>query len=109
MATYSVTRAKNATLTGTTVDTVTIKGTYQKVEILNRDATNTVWVTLTPANVPNVANLPIDPVAAADEAFPVPPSTAFIYSHDGASALSYKVKILGNGGAYSVIGVADHS
>ncbi len=47
MATFSVARAKSATLTISTVDTVTITAAFASpggIEVINRSQTGTIWV-----------------------------------------------------------------
>jgi hypothetical protein len=46
MASYSVDRAKHATLVASTVDTVTLGRDFNEVEILNRDGTAAIYFTV---------------------------------------------------------------
>lgn len=46
MASYSVTRAKHATLAASTVDTVTLTSPYPSVEVLNRDGAAAIYFTV---------------------------------------------------------------
>jgi hypothetical protein len=95
MATYTVNLAKHATLSGTTVDTVTLNGAGTgRFEVINRDGTNTAWVTYSRGGTP------ADPTASGDECHVLPPNSSKEFFTFGASALV--MKILGNGGAYSV-------
>ena len=99
MASYSVARAAHKTLSTTTVDTVTLTRKFRRVKVINRDNTNPIWVTY--------GSAPADPVANADDIDIVMPGQTLDISMAGArtSTSTNVVKVLGNGGAYSVIGV----
>lgn len=95
MATLSGAMSKHATLSGTTVDSVTLNGAGTgRFEVINRDGTNTVWVTFSRTGTP------VDPVASADDARVLPPNSSKEYYCFGPNSLI--VKVLGNGGAYSI-------
>lgn len=66
MASYTVNRAKSATLTISTVDTVTFPAAYPylMVEVVNRDATNPIFFTADGTA----------PTVAGDDCFCVAPS-----------------------------------
>jgi hypothetical protein len=97
VASYIKQRTHHATLTGTTVDTVTLApGSdeyFANFEVLNRDTADTLWITY--------GDDPDDPVASADGAYVIPANVAFSASIEGIAS-SITVKILGDGGAYSV-------
>jgi hypothetical protein len=98
VASYSKQRTHHATLVGTTVDTVTLSpgsGEYfANFEVLNRDAADVLWVTYSEGT-------PADPAASADGAYVIPPNTAFSATIEGIAS-SITIKVLGDGGAYSV-------
>lgn len=105
MATISDTRSIQATLTSTTVDIANLTQFWDAIEITNRDTTNNLWVRFDGT----------DPVADAEGAFVVPPSSAKVFTKSanalgvpGSTTLAtmcHPVKVLGNGGSYSVEGV----
>jgi hypothetical protein len=95
VATLTGNQTKHATLTTTTVDQITLTGAGSgRFEVVNRDGTNTVWVTYSRTGTP------VDPVASADDAHVLPPNSSKEFYTFGSNNLI--VKILGNGGAYSV-------
>jgi hypothetical protein len=98
MATPSGAFTVHETLTGTTVDTVTLLSPVTRVTVINRAAPGgaDMWVT-----VSTTGTAPADPVAAADNTYWVP-AGGFKTFH--ASGTGNIVKILGNGNAYSVEG-----
>lgn len=107
MASYSVTRAKHATLSSTTVDTVTISGTYTHVEIVNTSGSTTIYATVGVGG-----STPSDPTAAGDNTFTVPAGTVRTVPLGGTASPTLlenlapiKVKVIGNGNGYSVTGV----
>lgn len=91
MASYSVKRAKNATLTTTTVDTVTLQQQWPAVEVTNADATNSVYV-----RVDGTAA-----TAGGDDCTMILPASSKVIALGG----SVTVSIIGNGNVYSVEGV----
>ena len=102
------TRSVHNTLTGTTVDTVTLQGTWAAVEVVNWDASDTLWVTVghqVPGSVGlSNAEVPADPVASANETFRVPAGTSLLIPLPNGAPVQPIVKILGDGGDYSVVG-----
>lgn len=96
MAAISKTRVANATLTGSTVDTVTLAGPYPVVEVVNRSGANFIWVRASGNGTP-----PSDPTVAGDECEPVAPGERRVVLVGAKSPI---VKIIGNGDAYSVVG-----
>lgn len=91
MATYSVTRSKNATLSTTTVDTITLGQQWPAVEITNGDATNALYV-----RVDGTAA-----TAAGDNCTMILPASSKVIGLGG----SVTVSIIGNGNVYSCEGV----
>lgn len=105
MATISDARSIHATLTTTTVDIANLTQFWDAIEVTNRDSTNTVFVRFDGT----------DPVAEAEGTFVVPPGSAKVFRSSivnqagvpGSTTLAtmcHPVKVLGNGGAYSVEG-----
>jgi hypothetical protein len=97
MASYSAAGSKHATLSGTTVDTVTLTGGYGAVEVLNR-GTNTIWITYGAR-----ADTVTDPTAAADGTLAVPAGQVVELDANGRGG--FTVKLVGNSDDYSVQGV----
>lgn len=90
MASYSVNRAKHATLAAGVVDTVTITNDYPLIEIENRDLNNDLWFTIDGSV----------PAAGADDVLHLGPSMALTIptKHKPAKLIST------SGAAYSVTG-----
>lgn len=88
----------HATLTTTTVDTVTLSGALTRATVINRAAVGgaDMWVTIS-----TTSTAPSDPVAAADNTYWIPPQGFKTFRAGGNGII---VKILGNGNAYSVEG-----
>lgn len=97
MATETHAKSIHATLTGTTADTVTITG-YDVVDIINRSATEPLWVRYEGDASPTVA------VAAADGTDYVAPGGFLRIDAGGTDG--GKISVVGNGNAYSVVGVS---
>lgn len=94
MATETHAKSIHATLTGTTADTVAITG-YDVVDIINRSSSEPLWVRYEGDASPTTA------VAAADGTDYVAPG-GFLRVDAGQGGIS----IVGNGNAYSVVGVS---
>lgn len=91
MASYSAARAVHKTLTGTTVDTVTLASSADSVEVINRSGTDPLYVTVN-GDVPTAAGDNTHIVLAGGfKEIPVPPTGSSIV-----------VKVIGNGNAYTV-------
>lgn len=88
MAAYSVALSKHATLSGTTVDIVTLTGGWDFVEVLNRGDVP-LWFRTDGTS----------PTASGDDAHVVMPGEALIVENLGT------VRVLGDSNAYSVTGV----
>lgn len=97
MASYTKTKACHKTLSGTTADTVAITG-YDVVDIINRDAANPLYVAYEGDDTPTTA------VAAADDTEYVAPGGFIRVDANGTGG--GKLSIVGNGNAYSVVGVS---
>lgn len=91
MADLDATKSVHATLTGTTVDTVTLLQNWDEVEILNRSGTEPIYFTVNGDT----------PVAEAEDTDIVMAGEAVKVSMD-----SETVKLIGDGNDYSVIGVS---
>lgn len=91
MASYPAARAVHKTLTGTTVDTVTLSSSADFVEVLNYSLTDLLWVRVDG----------VTPVAAADDTHRIPPNRGKVIAVP-ANRASVEVLVLGNGNAYTV-------
>lgn len=96
MASITAKKSAHATLTTTTVDTVTLTGKWADVVVTNNDTTNRLWVTAGGEQA-TVA----DPVALAEEITVVEPGEAKALG----IVAPCVVKVLGSGGSYAVEGV----
>lgn len=97
MATETHAKSIHATLTSTTADTVAITG-YDVVDVINRDASNPLYVAYEGDASPTTA------VAAADGTDYVAPG-GFIRIDAGGTD-GGKISVVGTGNAYSVVGVS---
>lgn len=93
------TRSVHNTLTGTTVDIVTLQGHWGEVEVSNRVGSDPLWVA-----VGKEGDTVADPVAAANETFYVPAGTTLTIPLVNGATVRPLVKILGNDNEYSVVG-----
>jgi len=103
MAAVAGVQAASATLTTTTVDTVTLTGKGNLITVINREASTetTFWVTYN-----TVGGTAVTPTAAGAECYPVAPgngSISFRVRNVAGVANGRTVKILGNGHAYTVM------
>jgi hypothetical protein len=104
MAAEAGINAASATLTTTTVDTITLTGRGTYLSVVNREPTTGTlfWCTTSIAS-----GTAATPTAAGDECFPVFPSSATGFRVRSSSAASggagLVVKILGNGHQYTVM------
>lgn len=100
MAAYSNENAYSATLSSTTVDTVTIVGRWRTVEVVN-------WASVGGADIWFAVGGATPTVAGAG-CYKVPPQSAMEFEFAGPDedpGVDRVVKILGNGNDYSVSGV----
>jgi hypothetical protein len=89
-------RSKHATLTTTAVDTVTLTGSFAKVEIINKDAAVAMY-----ANV-NFRGVTATTVSdALDDSYVIPANGVLSLKASGAD---FNCSLIGNGNAYSVVG-----
>lgn len=96
MAAYNALKAIHKTLTGTTVDVVTLNQLWPAIEVENEDMVNDVFITQDQT----------DPVADANNTTRIPPgATKVIKSYPVVGTVTHEVRVLGNGGAYHVEGV----
>lgn len=97
------TRAVTNTLTGTTVDTVTLQGHWVAVEVVNHDPAegDTLWVA-----VGKDGDTIADPAADANECVPVFPGTSCVILVNQGASCKPKVLILGDGTKYTVVGLS---
>lgn len=108
MASYSVALCKHATLSGTTVDTVTITDATT-IDVCNDAAAGgtNLYVTV------GIGTAPSDPTSGGDNTYMVPPggwstfAASSLFTGYGVSPGQYPdivVKVLGNNNAYRVEG-----
>lgn len=99
MATYSAIRAKHATLTGLTVDSVQLSPTAD-IEVFNHTGSADLWVAVGLSS-------PADPSIGGDDCDFVPAGCVRSIHLPGGNSLgaSVFVKVIGNGNFYSVVGV----
>jgi hypothetical protein len=69
VATYSVVKAKSATLVASTVDTVNFSGGMQIFSILNRSATDVIYFTIDGST----------PTVAGDDVYAVSPGDTIVF------------------------------
>lgn len=95
MADHSAVKAKNATLTGTTADVVTLTGTVPVLRVTNRHATEVLWFKYGSDDEGSFA-------AAADDTQVVLPMTSVEIRY-GANGIV--VRVLGNANPYSIAAI----
>ena len=94
MASYSAVRAAHATLVATTVDTVTLTGSYARVEVRNR-STGDIFLTLDGST----------PTVAGNETLVVPANSVGSFPNVAGISAPVTVKLISSGTpAYSVTG-----
>ena len=98
MASYTPTVSCHKTLTTTTADTITIGQGFAAVEVINRDTADFIYITYGSAAADVAA-----PVAEADGTLVIPPGNTLTL--DANNRGGFVVKIVGDGGGYSVQGV----
>lgn len=91
MATATVAHSHHGTLSGTTVDTVTIEGAHEEVEVIERSGTSDLYVTAD-GSTPTSGGANTEIVLAG---------TACVIKASAGEGGTV-VKVLGNGNAYSV-------
>lgn len=96
MASYTPQASCHKTTSGTTADTVTLGGSFGSVEVVNRDASDFLYVTYG-------STTPTTPVAEADDTIVVPPGA--VVALDANNRGGFVVKVVGSDTAYSVQGV----
>lgn len=103
MATITNAKSINATLSTTTVDIARLLQAWDAVEVVNHDASTTLYVTQDGST----------PTAGAEGTTAVLPGERItlepaVLSYDPADGTEYfhEVRVLGNGGAYSVNGLS---
>jgi hypothetical protein len=96
MAAISEIRAAHATLTTTTADTVTLTGSFAKVEIINRHISVPMY-----ARVVSDGSTPTTAVSAADDTYVIPANGVLSLRVSGSG---FVASVVGNANAYSVVG-----
>lgn len=107
MASHTVETAKHSTTTAATVDTITFNGFARYVQIVNRDATDALYVTLGSVNV-----APAAPTAAGDDTLVVMPNSSLTVAYPTpAAGKGAVVKVIpgANTPAYSVQLIPDRN
>ena len=96
MATYTAIRAKTATLTGTTVDTVTLSGLgrYNQVEVVNVSGATALYVRWG-------ENTATAPTAGGDDCYVVLAGGSLTFPTGGGLS-QVVVKVIGNGNQFNV-------
>lgn len=84
MASYTAVRAKSATLSASTVDTITLANGIKRVLVINRSTSGWIW-----AKEGSVA-----PTVAGDECLPVGPTWAIPVETNGSTTV---VKLISSG------------
>jgi len=100
MASISKAIAVHTTLSGTTVDTVTLTGAPNEADVLNEASAGGANLYVTSGWT---GNTPAEPTASGDDTRVVPPGGFITIKIPGVGA-AVIVKIIGNGNAYSVEG-----
>lgn len=98
MASHTVNRIANKTLTGTTADDVTVTGGFPSVEVVNRGS-GVLWVT-------SGLGEAVEPTAEGDNVQPVLPNERVTVLWGRTRGSDIMVRLIGDGNPYSVIGVA---
>lgn len=101
MAAYAEIRSKTATLSTTTVDTVTLGQPWDRIEVANQSTTLPLYVTFDGTT----------PTAAGDDCSYVGPSQSIVVrapqlNSSLGTTIWHKVSIIGNGNIYTVEGLA---
>lgn len=98
MATITGNRCEHATLSTTTVDTVTLNGPISRVTVINRAAAGGTDLAVT---ISTNGTAPATPTQQGDDTYWIPAGGGFKTFAAGSGVI---VKVLGNGNAYSVEG-----
>jgi hypothetical protein len=96
VAAYSELRSTHQTLTTTTADSVTLLGTFAKVQIINRHISVPLY-----AHVNMQGGTATTAVSAADDTYVIPANGALTLKTSGSE---FHASIVGNGNGYSVVG-----
>ena len=106
MATITDKRSINATLSTTTVDRAQLLQFWDYIEVYNGEASGGDMVYITDDGA-------TDPVAAAEGTMSVAPGERLVFKArpltssipDGSAVICHEIRVLGNGGLYSVLGL----
>ena len=106
MATITDKRSINATLSTTTVDRAQLLQFWDYIEVYNGEASGGDMVYITDDGS-------TDPVAAAEGTMSVAPGERLVFKSrpltnsipDGSAVICHEIRVLGNGGLYSVLGL----
>jgi hypothetical protein len=91
MAALTAVKAKHATLSTTTADSITLSGRGEWVNIINHSLSERLTVTFGAAAAPT---------ASMDDAYVIPAGGSALFPYPGNASLV--VRVVGNGNAYSV-------
>ena len=105
MATISDTRAVSASLSTTTVDNVRFFQPWDFIEVTNHDASTTLYVSDDGATDPTAAGEGFDAVLPGDTKT-LRARLLTTVTPDGSAVICHEIRLIGNGNAYTVAGVA---
>lgn len=105
MATISDIRAVSASLSTTTVDNVRLLQPWDSVEITNHDASTAIYVSDDGATNPTAAGEGFDVVLPGDTKV-LKARLLTTATPDGSAVICHELRLIGNGNAYTVAGVA---
>jgi hypothetical protein len=97
VASYRVVRAAHKTLSGTTVDDVTMSGTFNQIEVMNRSGAASIFFTVDGST----------PTVAGDDTDVVVEGTSLQVRPDRQRDGTVVVKVIGNGNDYSIASVTE--
>jgi hypothetical protein len=83
MADFTVVRAKSASLAAGAVDNITLSCNTKSIEIINRDATNPISITVGPNVAAADPRYPATPTSLGDNCLVVPPGRSLVVRWPG--------------------------
>lgn len=107
MATVTDTRAVSATLSTTTVDVIRLWQPWDYIEVTNHDASTALYVSDDGATNPTAAGEGFDVVLPGDTKT-LRARLLTTDTPDGSTVICHELRLIGNGNAYTVAGVAGH-
>lgn len=104
MATITDKKAITATLTSTTADRAQLLQFWDWVEVVNHDTSTTLYTTDDGVTAPTAGAEGTVPVLPGERiVLPARPLTTSI--PDGSAVICHEIRVVGNGGTYSVVGL----